>query len=74
VWTVEVLDALVAAELEGLPEELLARFERVAELTQFAELGGGSDYFRIRTLNRINELQARRGWFGRVVTTLGLFS
>jgi len=33
-WTVELLDARVQRELEVLPEDMLARFRRIAELIQ----------------------------------------
>lgn len=33
-WVVEILDHRVQAELEGLPDDMLARFRRIVELIQ----------------------------------------
>lgn len=33
-WTVEPLNAVVRAELEALPDDMLARFRRIVELIQ----------------------------------------
>lgn len=33
-WSVEILDSRVQGELEGLPDDMLARFRRIVELIQ----------------------------------------
>lgn len=46
-WIVEVLDALVTAELEASPDAVLARFQRVAEMIETYGLAGvGAPHLR----------------------------